>query len=93
MLQRIEQLMIEDVRIWKGHHVFDFHSGVTVLHGDNGQGKSTLGTMLMLTLTHSANSAMLKKQLLPTSGGSPKSSVTFTTKKREIYHHENLGGS
>jgi hypothetical protein len=81
MLQRIEQLMIEDVRIWKGHHVFDFHSGVTVLYGDNGQGKSTLGTMLMLTLTHSANSDKLKKQLLPTSGGSPKSSVTFTTKE------------
>ena len=81
MLQRIEQLMIEDVRIWKGHHVFDFHPGVTVLHGDNGQGKSTLGTMLMLTLTHSANSEQLKKQLLPILGGSPKSSVTFTTKE------------
>ena len=36
--------------------------------------------MLMLTMTHGASSGVLKKQLLPISGGSPKSSVTFTTK-------------
>mgnify|MGYP001168957935 CR=1 FL=1 len=79
MLQKIEKLVIEDCRIWKGRHEFDFESGVNVIHGDNGAGKSTLAMMLMLTMTHGANSSVLKKQLLPTAGGSPKSSVTFTT--------------
>ena len=80
MLQKIEKLVIEDCRIWKGRHEFDFENGVNVIHGDNGVGKSTLAMMLMLTMTHGANSGVLKKQLLPISGGSPKSSVTFTTK-------------
>ena len=79
MLKKIEKLVIEDCRIWKGHHEFDFGNGVNVIHGDNGVGKSTLAMMLMLTMTHSANSGVLKGHLLPTSGGSPKSSVTFTT--------------
>ena len=79
MLQKIEKLVIEDCRIWKGCHEFDFESGVNVIHGDNGAGKSTLAMMLMLTMTHGASSPLLKKQLLPISGGSPKSSVTFTT--------------
>ena len=79
MLQKIEKLVIEDCRIWKGRHEFDFESGVNVIHGDNGVGKSTLAMMLMLTMTHGANSSVLKKQLLPTAGGSPKSWVTFTT--------------
>ena len=79
MLQKIEKLVIEDCRIWKGRHEFDFESGVNVIHGDNGVGKSTLAMMLMLTMTHGANSSVLKKQLLPTAGGSPKSWVTVTT--------------
>lgn len=79
MLQKIEKLVIEDCRIWKGRHEFDFESGVNVIHGDNGVGKSTLAMMLMLTMTHGASSSVLKKQLLPIAGGSPKSSVTFTT--------------
>ena len=79
MLTMIEKLEVEDCRIWKGHHEFEFGHGINVLHGDNGIGKSTLAMMLMLTMTHSANSGVLKGQLLPTSGGSPKSSVTFTT--------------
>lgn len=79
MLQKIENLVIEDCRIWRGRHEFDFEDGVNVIHGDNGVGKSTLAMMLMLTMTHGANAPKLKKQLLPTTGGSPKSSVTFTT--------------
>jgi energy-coupling factor transporter ATP-binding protein EcfA2 len=79
MLTMIEKLVIEDCRIWKGHHEFEFGAGVNVIHGDNGVGKSTIAMMLMLTLTHSANSNVLKGQLLPKSGGSPKSSVTFVT--------------
>jgi energy-coupling factor transporter ATP-binding protein EcfA2 len=80
MLTMIEKLEIEDCRIWKGRHGFEFGDGINVLHGDNGTGKSTLAMMLMLTMTHSANSGVLKNQLLPKpAGGSPKSSVTFTT--------------
>ena len=79
MLKMIEKLVIEDCRIWKGHHEFDFGNGVNVIHGDNGVGKSTLAMMLMLTMTHEAKSNVLKGHLLPISGGSPKSSVTFTT--------------
>ena len=79
MLKMIEKLVIEDCRIWSGRHEFDFSNGVNVIHGDNGVGKSTLAMMLMLTMTHEAKSTVLKKQLLPISGGSPKSSVTFTT--------------
>jgi len=80
MLKNIEKLVIEDCRIWKGRHEFDFENGVNVIHGNNGAGKSTLAMMLMLTMTHEAKSAVLKEQLLPISGGSPKSSVTFTTR-------------
>ena len=47
MLQKIEKLVIEDCRIWKGRHEFDFENGVNVIHGDNGVGKSTLAMMLM----------------------------------------------
>jgi len=79
MLKMIEKLVVEDCRIWKGRHEFDFSNGVNVIHGNNGVGKSTLAIMLMLTMTHEAKSTVLKNQLLPTSGGSPKSSVTFTT--------------
>ena len=76
--QKIEKLVIEDCRIWKGRHEFDFENGVNVIHGDNGVGKSTLAMMLMLTMTHGANAPELRKQLLPTTGGSPKSG-NFTT--------------
>jgi len=79
MLTKIEKLVVEDIRIFSGRHEYDFEKGITLIHGDNGKGKSTLGTMVMLTLIHPAKSDKLKKQLVPKRGGSPKSSVTFST--------------
>ena len=79
MLTKIEKLVVEDIRIFSGRHEYEFEKGITLIHGDNGKGKSTLGTMVMLTLIHPAKPAKLKKQLVPKRGGSPKSSVTFST--------------
>ena len=79
MLTKIEKLVVEDIRIFSGRHEYDFEKGITLIHGDNGKGKSTLGTMVMLTLIHPAKSDKLKKQLVPKRGGSPKSSVTFSS--------------
>ena len=79
MLTKIEKLGVEDIRIFSGRHEYEFGKGITLIHGDNGKGKSTLGTMVMLTLIHPAKSDKLKKQLVPKRGGSPKSSVTFSS--------------
>ena len=79
MLTKIEKLVVEDIRIFSGRHEYEFGKGITLIHGDNGKGKSTLGTMVMLTLIHPAKSDKLKKQLVPKRGGSPKSSVTFSS--------------
>ena len=65
MLTRIKQLVVEDIRIWKGRHVFDFNQNCTVIHGDNGKGKSTLAMVMMLTLTiMTATSLMMKPVLI-----------------------------
>jgi len=79
MLRRVEQLIAEDIRVFSGSHEFNFEKDITLVHGDNGKGKSTLGTLVMLTLLYPAKSSKLKEQLLPKRGGSPKSSVTFRT--------------
>lgn len=79
MLRQIEQLVVRDIRRWDGEHTFNFHEGVTVLHGQNGRGKTTLNTALMLTLVFSANSNGLQQDLTPRNGGSPRSSVIFST--------------
>ena len=50
MLTKIEKLGVEDIRIFSGRHEYEFGKGITLIHGDNGKGKSTLGTMVMLTL-------------------------------------------
>ena len=78
MLKKIEQLVVRDIRRWDGEHTFNFHEGVTVLHGQNGRGKTTLNTALMLTLVFSANSNGLQQDLTPRNGGSPRSSVIFS---------------
>jgi hypothetical protein len=79
MLKNIEQLVVRDIRTWDGEHTFNFHEGITVLHGQNGRGKTTLNTALMLTLVFSANSNGLQQDLTPRNGGSPRSSVIFST--------------
>ena len=79
MFTNIEKLGVDDIRIFSGRHEYEFGKGITLIHGDNGKGKSTLGTMVMLTLIHPAKSDKLKKQLVPKRGGSPKLSVTFSS--------------
>ena len=79
MLKKIEQLVIRDIRCWDGERTIDFDDGITLIHGENGGGKTTLNTILMLTLVYSANSNGIKADLTPTNGGSPRSSVTFST--------------
>ena len=81
MLKKIEQLVIRDIRCWDGERTIDFDDGITLIHGENGRGKTTLNTILMLTLVHSANSNGIKADLTPTNGGSPRSSVTFSTEE------------
>ena len=79
MLKKIEQLVIRDIRCWDGERTIDFDDGITLIHGENGRGKTTLNTILMLTLVYSANSNGIRADLTPTNGGSPRSSVTFST--------------
>ena len=77
MLTRIISLTVRDIRSWAGQHTFEFNDGVTVLHGRNQIGKSTLALALMMTLAYSAKSPKTRNELLPLQGGAPMSSVTF----------------
>lgn len=81
MLRKIEQLVLRDIRCWDGERTIDFDDGITLIHGENGRGKTTLNTILMLTLVYSANSNGIRADLTPTNGGSPRSSVTFSTEQ------------
>ena len=77
MLTRIMSLRVRDIGPWSGDHEFAFHDGLTLLHGRNGIGKSTLALALIMTLAFTARSRKTKEAFLPLSGGAPLSSVTF----------------
>ena len=79
MLTKIEKLVVEDIRIFSGRHEYDFEKGITLIHGDNGKGKSTLGTMVMLTRSILRKPPNSRNNLYRKREGSPKSSVTFST--------------
>ena len=77
MLTRIISLRVRDIGPFSDEHEFAFHDGLTLLHGRNGIGKSTLALALMMTLAFTAKSRKSKEAFLPLSGGAPLSSVTF----------------
>lgn len=60
-LQRINRVMIRDVRSWRGEHEFTFDEDVTVLHGPNGSGKSSLWTGIVLGLLYKIRGSVAAK--------------------------------
>lgn len=78
-LQRINRVMIRDVRSWRGEHEFTFDEGVTVLYGPNGSGKSSLWTGIVLGLLFKISSSIATK-IRSVGGGSrnPYVEVDFT---------------
>lgn len=79
MLRRIHNLEVRDIKSLNGEHSFDFDDRITVIHGENGIGKTTIAQILMLTLVRSARGDVIKNLLTPVTGGSPQSKVTFST--------------
>ena len=65
MLRRIHKLEIRDIKTWKGEFSFDFDDRITVIHGVNGAGKTTIAQILMLTIIRSAKGDMTKNLLTP----------------------------
>ena len=83
MITRINELTLRDIKGWSGAHSFEFDD-ITVIRGPNSSGKTTLIQVIGMTLFHPAKSPILLKQLTPTSGGSPMSSVRFSTDEDEF---------
>ena len=78
-LQRINRVMIRDLRSWRGEHEFTFDEDVTVLYGPNGSGKSSLWTGIVLGLLFKISSSVAK-EIRSIGGGSqhPYVEVDFT---------------
>lgn len=78
-LQRINRVMIRDVRSWRGEHEFTFDEDITVLYGPNGSGKSSLWTGIVLGLLFKISSS-ISTDIRSIGGGSrdPYVEVDFT---------------
>ena len=48
---RIKQVIIENFRNFQGRHPFDFSKDITILLGDNGNGKSSIFDAIQWCLT------------------------------------------
>lgn len=55
MMIRIKQVIIENFRNFQGRHPFDFSKDVTILLGDNGNGKSSIFDAIQWCLTGSVD--------------------------------------
>ena len=60
-LQRINRVLIRDVRSWRGEHEFTFDQDLTVLYGPNGSGKSSLWTGIVLGLLYKIRGSVAGK--------------------------------
>ena len=60
-LQRINRVLIRDVRSWRGEHEFTFDQDLTVLYGPNGSGKSSLWTGIVLGLLYKIRGSVAAK--------------------------------
>ena len=67
-LQRINRVLIRDIRSWRGDHEFTFDEGITVLYGPNGSGKSSLWTGVVLGLLYKI-SGSVSEVIRPIGGG------------------------
>ncbi|MBT6979933.1 MAG: AAA family ATPase [Flavobacteriales bacterium] len=78
-LQRINRVMIRDVRSWRGEHEFTFDEDITVLYGPNGSGKSSLWIGIVLGLLFKISSS-ISTEIRSIGGGSrnPYVEVDFT---------------
>ena len=56
---------MRDIGPFSDEHEFAFHDGLTLLHGRNGIGKSTLALAMMMTLAFTASRASRKKPSCP----------------------------
>ena len=79
-LQRINRVLIRDIRSWRGDHEFTFDEDITVLFGPNGSGKSSLWTGIVLGLLYKIRSGPVEKAIRPIGGGAghPYVEIDFT---------------
>jgi DNA repair exonuclease SbcCD ATPase subunit len=73
-LQRIERVLIRDLRSWRGEHEFTFDQDISVLHGPNGSGKSSLWTGIVLGLLYKIRGSV-SEVIRPIGGGASNTYV------------------
>jgi DNA repair exonuclease SbcCD ATPase subunit len=78
-LQRINRVLIRDIRSWRGDHEFTFDEDITVLFGPNGSGKSSLWTGIVLGLLYKIRGSVAGV-IRPIGGGAgnPYVEIDFT---------------
>jgi chromosome segregation ATPase len=92
-LQRINRVLIRDIRSWRGDHEFTFDEDITVLFGPNGSGKSSLWTGIVLGLLYKIRGSVAGV-IRPIGGGAgnPYVEIDFTANGIQYRIEKTFGG-